>query len=202
MPTHIRAQCRFQYVDTDPKNIFTINPCFRHSLDFGTFDPQGLADDLRDIFKTTNVQGSTQPIQVRLYDIEGTKPVYPMAESSSNWGGTPASLAFPGELAVCLSFYHDHPRPRQRGRLYFPLSFLAVGSSAVASRVAPVTQDALAVYPGKFAALGGVDVDWIVWSQRDHAAHQVNHWFIDNEWDTVRSRGIKSNLRQSGTTSG
>jgi hypothetical protein len=53
-----------------------------------------------------------------------------------------------------------------------------------------------------FANLGGSDVDWIVWSRKNHTATKVQNYWVDDEWDTVRSRGLKRSTRQVATTSG
>jgi hypothetical protein len=49
--------------------------------------------------------------------------------------------------------------------------------------------------------LGGVDVDWVVFSRTDGQARPVTNFWVDNEWDTVRARGLRSDTRILGTTS-
>jgi hypothetical protein len=38
----------------------------------------------------------------------------------------------------------------------------------------------------------------VVWSRKKASAAQVTDWWVDNEWDTIRSRGLKADSRVSG----
>jgi hypothetical protein len=42
-------------------------------------------------------------------------------------------------------------------------------------------------------------VAWVVWSRKDQVARPVTNYWCDDEWDTVRSRGLKAVTRQTGT---
>jgi hypothetical protein len=37
--------------------------------------------------------------------------------------------------------------------------------------------------------------NWVVWSRKLKQANGVNHYWVDDEWDTVRSRGMRSTKR-------
>jgi hypothetical protein len=50
-------------------------------------------------------------------------------------------------------------------------------------------------------ALGGLDVDWVVYSRVDNRSSPVTDWFVDNSWDTQRRRGPRATSRITGTTS-
>jgi hypothetical protein len=49
-------------------------------------------------------------------------------------------------------------------------------------------------------ALGGVDVDWSVHSPTAGTTEKVEHYWCDDEWDTVRSRGLRATTRQQAAT--
>src|SRR3954462_445994 len=115
MAVHIRAQCRFPQSTALPADVVCINPCFRNTLAAPGWDADGLAQDLADGLAGWQLD-SANPVEVRLYDIESTKPVYPMAIAKANPGNLAANISQPQEIAVCLSFYADHPEPRRRGR--------------------------------------------------------------------------------------
>jgi hypothetical protein len=68
--------------------------------------------------------------------------------------------------------------------------------------VLSITRDAVGELPDILAGIGGADVDWIVWSRKQKLAHQVTDWFVDDEWDVIRSRGFTPAQRTTGTTSG
>lgn len=178
-----------------PRDAMTITP---HFNDGGVgSDPQGLATDLC-IAMAAYYQGTRQ-VEVTAYDAQGTPPVNPAGYAIVNVGAAPVS-EHPREVAVCLSFYSEFNRPRLRGRLYLPMVALGFAgglqvrpSSTVRTKVgalAPILQD-----------LGGLDVDWCVYSRVDDTARAVTDWWVDDEWDTVRSRGLRPTTRLVGTTS-
>jgi hypothetical protein len=172
-----------------------ITPHFRDS-GVGT-DPDGLCEDLADALQGWMVAAArgTQML-VRAYDAEGSKPVYPQGEAMRNWG-TVKDYSAPPELAICLSFYHEHPRPRQRGRLYIPAAWAGAGTNQL--KIEAVTREKVGALAQIFADLGGPDVDWGVWSKTDEEFRNTSNWFVDDDWDVIRSRGRKSTARTEGT---
>lgn len=204
MPTHLRLRCAWQFKDSDPKNQAVINPCFRRQLDItdptsGT-DAQQLCDDMAAILQT--FQRDDTMLTVSAYNIEGAKPNHPLASKVVNASHYNPPVCAP-ELAVCLSFYDTVNAPRHRGRLYLPVFMFVTAAADVYSGVIPASlKTKVATLPPAFAGLGGANVDWIVWSTVDHAAHKVQNWWIDDAWDIQRRRGLKATSRQTGTTTG
>jgi hypothetical protein len=45
-------------------------------------------------------------------------------------------------------------------------------------------------------------VQWVQHSPTTGEYHNVTNYWIDNEWDTMRSRQIGADARQSGTVNG
>lgn len=205
MPKHMRFKCAFQTENTDPKNAVCINPTFRHQTwqpleDPLPVDSQALADEM--VTKLIALVPSAGPISVKIYDVEKPKPNFPMATAVGNAASAPKALGLMPEAAVCLSFYADHNQPRHRGRLYLPAWFFGNSAALLDKTISPTLQTAAAAFVTQFAALGGGNVDWGVWSTRDHAFHKATNYFISNSWATVRSRGLKESNRLAGTTSG
>jgi|SRR3954452_1638430 hypothetical protein len=200
MAVHIRAQVRWPAHTNVPADVATINPCFRNTLAAPGWDADGLAQDLANGIGAWQFD-TNDPVEVRLYDIQGAKPVYPMAIAHYMPGNVAADISQPPETAVCLSFYADHPEPRRRGRLYIP-SWKMGGKDQLNDYVNPVLQAKAGALAPLLAGLGGVDIQWIVWSHRDNAAHQVTNWWVDDSWDTVRSRGRKARGRITGAITG
>jgi hypothetical protein len=181
-----------------PRDRFVITP---HFNDAGaTTDPQGLADDLADGIAgiITQTPIPTREIVVKAYDAQGTKPVYPQGTAVRNANAYPAS-GIPRELALCLSFYSERNVPRSRGRLYIPLA-LIIGTSVSGSRPREQDRTALGLFPPVFTGLGGADVDWCVYSRSDNVARPVTHWYVDDEFDIQRRRGLRATTRTLGTT--
>ena len=199
MPTHYVAKCSFNVGSDLPRDVMQINPCFRRQP--ALTDMDGLASDLATVLDTWAGVGQFK-ITVKFYDLEGTPPVFPAGQATKNPGVTASAIAVNREVALCLSFYSGHPQPRTRGRLYLPYALLGAGATSMAERPsASQRTKAAALVPG-FASLGGADVDWIIWSRVDHAAHIVTNWWVDDEWDVQRRRGLKATARTTGTTSG
>jgi hypothetical protein len=159
-------------------------------------DPVALATDLANGLNTWCA--STREINVKCYDAQGTKPVYPVADVTKSAGLYPASPVS-RELALCLSFYGSRNVKRERGRLYFP-AFLAAGTYGL--RPTTGQRDWIKSAVPIFTGLGGVDVDWVVYSRVADAATTVKNWWIDDEWDIQRRRGLKATTRTVGTVSG
>lgn len=178
-----------------PRDRMVITP---HFNDAGALtDPDGLCEDLADALATWG--GSpTREILVRAYDAQGTPPVFPQGEAIRNTDSFPPGSA-PREIAVCLSFYSERNLPRQRGRLYIPVNVM--GQSVSNIRPSTAAQTKVADLVPIFTGLGGPDVDWCVYSRVDDEARPVTNWFVDDEWDVQRSRGLRSSNRQTGTTS-
>lgn len=190
----------WQFVDTDPKNQAVITPCFRIN-GVGPYDPQQLCTDLAVAMATWTVPGS-KLITVKAYDLQGTKPVYPTGSATSG-NATPTPITSGPQQAVCFSFFSDVNQPRRRGRLYIPpWAASTTGADLGAATVSATLRAKVGVLATTFSALGGANVDWIVWSRADNAAHQINNWFITDSWAIQRRRKLKASARSTGTVSG
>jgi hypothetical protein len=171
-----------------------INPVFNDSL--GS-DEDALANDLANGLVTWSQSGNQ--LTVKLYDVQGSQPVYPAATVTKN-PGVFTEPDKPREVALCLSFYSGHPEPSKRGRLYLPCAFVAPASPIGVRPTTGMIDRAEALVP-VLTGLGGVDVDWGVWSEKLHQFFPTSYWWVDNEWDTQRRRGLKATTRDFGTVS-
>jgi hypothetical protein len=190
----IRMQCSFGADTAFPRDRMTITPHFKTS---GASPSVGtLTNDLATALDTW--LAGLREVVVKAYDAEHVKPNPPQAVATKHAGLTPASPG-PRETSLCLSYYAGSNVPRRRGRLYIPAIFIAGGALPV--RPTTTHQSSLSQFADMFKNLGGVDVDWCVWSRRDSAAHSVTNWFVDDDWDTQRRRGLRPTSRTVGTTS-
>lgn len=142
-------------------------------------------------------------IHYKAYDLADAPPRVPFAERSDTF--TPSTQdSFPNEVAVCLSYRADYesgtPNARRRGRIFIgPLSVDAatnVGgygdlqvSSAFQTVLADAGQDML-------GPNGDGDPIWAVYSRTTDitetmadAFNDATNLWVDNAFDTVRSRG-------------
>lgn len=179
----------------EPSSFMTNTLCFNHTLPgiIAPTDLEHLAGDLCAAYRDHwFMEGGAREIRCKVYDF-GPPPQYPLAEAVVNEASF-AALHGPGEVALCLSFYSDHNVPRRRGRLFLPVTHRS-GSLGANPGLAIMT-DAIALAQA-FGALGGVNVDWSVYSTRDSAARKATDVWVDDEWDTIRSRGIKPKIARA-----
>lgn len=88
------------------------------------------------------------------------------------------------QAALCLSYFADRNLPRQRGRIY-------IGPWTAPEEIASDTQvSKVMALPPLLAGLGGLNVDWSLWSPTTQTHTRINHAWCDNSWDIVRSRKI------------
>lgn len=101
---------------------------------------------------------------------------------------TGSSPEGPHQISLALSYYADRNLPRQRGRIY-------IGPWSSPGLNATVTQTtAVMALPPLLAGLGGLNVDWSLWSPTTQTHTRINHAWVDNSWDVVRSRKLKSTV--------
>jgi hypothetical protein len=196
--TAIRAQCSWQIDSANPTDVLVITPHFKvvGGPLFPSADYDSLANDLATALDTYTAL-HTQ-LTVKLYDAEAAAPNFPKATKTVRQA-TIASSPSNRDLALCLSYYSDVNRPRHRGRLYIPCPLIAInGGAATATPANLVTVSNIVPI---FTGLGGINVDWVVWSRVDRVSRPVTDWYVDNSWDTQRRRGGKASNRLTGTTS-
>lgn len=178
----------------DVRDRFVITP---HVNDEGiTTDPQTLCNDWADVL-VTRLAHTNRQIEVTAYDAQGTPPVFPQGYAIRNTGLFPPSEC-PREIAVCLSFFSERNLPRQRGRLYIPMAIFT-NHGFGSARPGTTIRGAVGQLAQDLADLGGVDVDWVVYSRVDDEGRPVSDWYVDDEWDTIRSRGLRPTTRTAGT---
>jgi hypothetical protein len=156
----------------------------------GATEYDELAGDLADIYQPflTNVGTDCASVEVRVYNKADAEPREALGSASRAVGVSPGGM--PYEVACCLSFYSDRNLPRNRGRIFLG----PFNGSLTSDRPGALRQEILDLATD-FANLGGVNIQWCVWSRRDNAFKQVSNAWVDNAWDTIRSRGLKPTSR-------
>lgn len=200
----IRAQISIAADSLLPRDRLVMTPHFEVSggalpgIDF-----DALANDLATGIGNWMVTANSREVNVKIYDAQGSKPVIPEADVTKNTNLAPASAVM-REAALCLSYFAGANRARRRGRLYVPVNaFVSAGGSLnLGLRPTLASQQKVADLVPIFAGLGGIDCDWVVYSRQDNTARKITDWWVDNEWDIVRTRGLRPSSRLAGTTSG
>jgi hypothetical protein len=157
-------------------------------------DPQALATALVANIKALSIMAANPQFQCDIYDALGPAPHHPLA-TAVNAGTTPTST-LPRETAVCLSYYATVNQPRKRGRVYLPAPIL--GNAAGARLGAGDVTRMLTFGPALFKNLPSGHVP-VVFSRTNVATYPITNYWVDNEWDTVRSRGLVATTRSLGT---
>jgi hypothetical protein len=181
---HYRAQISFQNDSALPRDAVTINPHYNSG------NAQALADQLKANLLAAASIGPTWPFTIKIYDAEQPPPSYPLYTTTNGTGFKNTTV--PRELALCLSYYATVNRPRWRGRLYIPLCL--VGGGQALRPTSTQMNSALAFRTILTSALPeGTYME--VWSPTSKQGHGVTNWWVDDEWDIIRSRGLKSTTR-------
>jgi len=159
-------------------------------------DPQQLCQDILDAWQANWLSATAREIRVTAYNV-GPPPQYPVASVIENEGVFPATTQN-REIALCLSYYNQRSNPRRRGRIYL-CPAISVGQATGARPAAGVMTAALNLGEA-LAGIGGIDVDWVLYSRRDASHHDVVGCWVDDAWDVVRSRGLRPVTRVERAT--
>lgn len=201
MATIFRAQCYWQVGSMLPRDRFTITPHFQHQqIDIiNPADWQALAEDLATGLKGWEMAPTAHELTVKLYKLDDEPPRRPVATvvKTANQSAQPTYMR---EVALCLSFNGGTNKPNERGRLYIP--HVKCSNTAPAARPPQADRDKVAALVPIFSGLGGVNVDWGIYSPTKRAFTKAERYFVDDEWDVQRRRGDRPTARTAGTTGG
>lgn len=182
-----RAQIGFPFDTEFPRDVVTMNPHFIGD------NAQALADALKANMIASVHVGASLPFTIKVYDAEKAPPSYPIALQSNGTGFTTTSK--PREVALCLSYYSGFNRPSYRGRLYVPGAL--IGGAFDLRPTSTQQQNA-----GDWATILGKGLPsqhtWAIYSHKLGKANTINHWFVDDEWDIQRKRGMRPTSRLVG----
>lgn len=204
MPQTYAFQVSMPVTSTLPRDRISNTLHFEHSIgaiadtDLGT-----MAADLIGVYQK-RYANTTAEIQCKVYDVDA-KPNYPRATRIVN-PGVLWTQASPRELALCLSFAgSNRGNKAERGRVFLN-PFMTTGFSQTPLRPAAAQMTwALAFYTTaneSFPDLGGVDWKFGVWSRKYQKFTQSQQAWVNDDWDVMRSRGLRESTRQSATREG
>jgi hypothetical protein len=161
-------------------------------------------DDLADLYQSHygSVAGE---VRVKAYKVT-TGALGPPDSSRVKSAGGFWSASWPREIACCLSFARNKSIPSQRGRIYL-MPNIKIGSAfTIAKRPSTAVMDwALDFFRAtndSFPDLGGIDWKFGIYSPSQGQFHQASQAWVDDEWDTVRSRGLQPTSRVQSTREG
>lgn len=143
-----------------------------------------------------------QSVVYKVYDLVEATPRYPITDPlDASWTGGASGSVLPREVACCLS-YQSGNGPRRRGRLYIgPLR----NTTVTIQDNHPVPEDdfELALMESAVNVLNtSENVTWMQVSPTAGAAWEVTGGWVDNAFDTQRSRGKSPSSRRRYDSSG
>lgn len=154
-----------------------------------------VASDVADIYRARGwTQGST--VEVRAYKMADETPRPEIAfETRAPTGVYPDG---PAQVALCLSYYSGRNLPQQRGRIY-------LGPWGKPGELPTSTnQTELLNFATSLAGVGGVNVDWSVYSPTralagEDPSQSISNVWVDNSWDIQRRRKVAASNRAERT---
>jgi hypothetical protein len=185
--TIFKASIAFPFDTTLPRDLVTINPHI-----FGT-DPQYVADHLASNLSTLTPVGA-DPLTIKIYDAQKAPPSFPLVTKVVGTGSV--TTTHPREVALCLSYYSTYNRPRFRGRLYIPGHYIGgtFGLRPTAGQITNALNFGAAMKSGWQSGY-----NWVVYSAKDGKSYGTTAYWVDDEWDIIRSRGLRGTTRQLGS---
>lgn len=145
---------------------------------------------------------ATGPHLIKFYDIENPPPNYPVFERTFNFLTSGATVEMPQEVALCISYQNTSavtvPRARRRGRIYISgWTESANTDGRPISANVNSTLTAFSDYVEAFNAIGTLEAS--IWSRVNGTTYPIETAWVDNEWDTMRSRGGRATSRSTWT---
>jgi hypothetical protein len=180
-------------------------------------NPANVAEALRRFYDVVPPSGTAKvssfmsglnatPATARFYQLIPGLPDGPPYATEAiviNWGA--GTTTYPEEAAACLS-YRKVPQPggqirNERGRIFLgPLNSSAAQIIANRVRISGTFRtsatSAGARLQTEIRAIG-LNVDWIVWSPTTQQEHVIEEVYMDDAFDTIRSRGPAPSARTS-----
>jgi hypothetical protein len=143
------------------------------------------------------------PITVKVYlEDFAPPPHFPLGTAILNGAGTPLPSTSSREQALCLSYYQTHNVPRYRGRLYVPYPWIAKASNSSGPGARPSTLErttTLALGTAFKNLASSNAIQWGFASRADRSFRAITNYYVDDEWDVIRKRGLKATTRSTGT---
>lgn len=162
----------------------------------GDGDLDQMCNDIVAIYQH-HYANAAKEIRCTAYDVDAV-PNYPRASVVVNEGQA-WTTSHPHEVALCLSFYADYRGNKNtRGRIYLMPQIAAGGIGITERPSSTAMQWALNFFSepnNSFPDLGGLDWKFGIWSRNLKSFAQAQHAWVDDEWDTVRSRGLRATTR-------
>lgn len=202
MPDTI-VQVTLRTADSLPANYVTNQLCIANMAS-GDLTEAAVTTAIKDFYDT--FRAACYPSTVaqndhicKFYTAGGPQPNYPYAETTWDFATAPAGTPLPSECAIVLSFQGlripGTPQARRRGRIYIgPLVSTANNAGRPATAAATNPTVAAVTFAADIQAIDA-SYRWAVWSALNGSAVPVANGWVDDAFDTQRSRGVQTTSR-------
>lgn len=145
---------------------------------------------------------STGPHEIKFYAEDTGVPNYPFATRTFSFSSAGANYDLPAEVQLAFSYANDSensiPRGRRRGRIY--IGGWSESANTTGRPTGTVVSDAADDIETYVDAVNLIpDLTACVYSRTNSAGYAIERVYVDNEWDTLRSRGTISTVRETRT---
>lgn len=218
LPDHYLAQAVLESKSGESEHDAVMTWVFRNDLGIGGANPESVANSIQRVldgfYAKPNVASTLlsrfpatlfSRLYYRIYDLGEDVPRTPMYRLVSQTGETYAKTlgsgqALPREVAICLSLRTEDRTRRGFGRIYMGpfISAGVLGAETNTGRPHPLQGIRDIIVAGAEDVLGSSeDVTWVVWSRMDNTGKPVTGGYVDDEFDTIRRRGMEPTVRDS-----
>jgi hypothetical protein len=176
---------------------FTIDELpLEENVYFTSIQLDSIAQDVGEAFEPWGAGGQLRVTsRILTRDSEPPEAGAAIGRWEAHAGVVAASLC-PREVALCLSYFGGRNLPGMRGRIFLPVAYTGTWAGV---RPTSTLAGAALELADRLAAVGSGGTDWSVYSRTQGLAFSITDSWVDDEWDTQRSRGLRSTTRVSAT---
>lgn len=200
---HILVQVSIPYITNIPEDVAINNWSFEvpsasesNASECGAFlytFYSGIAS-----YFSTIVEGKVP--YFKAYDRADPEPRTPFAEGPMTGLSFPGSDPLPSEVSCCLSFRgvleSGSPPARRRGRVYLgPLGQEVMDNETIGRPGTGFRSSVINAYQAAWGELTTAGIVHEVWSGTSGTGHPVVQAWVDDAFDTQRSRGVRPTVR-------
>lgn len=211
IPNGIRAQVVLQDVSNLPRDRYVTTWAFEgttaaiptiaeldqvgDALEAFWLSSPGVGLDPVAHWLSSSVSRAPLATQIKLYRLNDTPPRTPRVRTITLPPVASGDQGLPTEVAICLSFSTNSiGGPRGRGRVFIgPIHSNAGGMSSGRFTISGAPRVGIAAAAQTLTTAPGPK--WSILSIVNHTLYHVDKGFVDNEFDTQRSRGKRATDR-------
>ena len=144
------------------------------------------------------IPSGLEPPVLKLFDLGETPMRVPEETTLGSISPNGAGIPFPREVAITASYHNGGPGPRNRGRIFFGPVVAASAQTTTADalvKVSPTVRSLLTDRMNDMATNASLECTWVLWSRANNAMWDIVGGWVDDAFDTQRSRGREPSAR-------